>query len=179
MWKSRRTDATFYQSGGTTNKLGTGFIVRGKMQNRVVGWQPINERMCKLRIKGRFFNYSIINVHCPHEKRPNDEKEAVYAKFGQVYDGCSRRDVKIVIGDMNAQVGREEIFRPVIGPDSLHTVSNDNGQRCINFAASRGMVVRSSFFPARISTKPPGYHQTNEQQTKSTTFLSTDDSSRT
>ena len=54
--------------------------------------------------EGRFFNYSSINVHFPHELRPYDEKEAFYAKLEQVYDGCSRRDVKIVIGDMNAQV---------------------------------------------------------------------------
>ena len=59
VWKSRRTDASFYQSYGTTNKMEP---ARGKMQNRVIGWQPINELMCKLRIKGRFFNYSIINV---------------------------------------------------------------------------------------------------------------------
>ena len=149
MWKSGHRAATFYQSCGTTNELGTGFIVLGKMRQRVIGWQPINARMCKLRIKGRFFNYSIINVHCPHEGRSDDEKEAFYAQLEQTYDGCPLRDVKIVIGDMNAQVGREEMYRPVIGPDSLHTVSNDNGQRCINFAASRGMVVRSTFFPRK------------------------------
>ncbi|XP_065090854.1 uncharacterized protein LOC135711830 [Ochlerotatus camptorhynchus] len=42
---------------------------------------PINARVCKLRIKDRFFNYSIINVD----------------------DGYSQRDVKIIISDMNAQ----------------------------------------------------------------------------
>ena len=68
-------------------------LVRGKMQNRVIGWQPINERMCKLRINGRFFNYSIINVHCPHEERPDDEKEAFYAELEQVYDACSRGEM--------------------------------------------------------------------------------------
>ena len=67
----------------------------------------------------------------------------------RIYDGCPRRDVKIVIGDMNAQVGREAMYRPVIGPNSLHIASNDNGQRCVNFAASRGMVVRSTFFPRK------------------------------
>ncbi|XP_055535307.1 uncharacterized protein LOC129724427 [Wyeomyia smithii] len=50
---------------------------------------------------------------------------------------------------MNAKVGREAMYRPVIGPDSLHAVSNDNGHRCVNFAASRGMVVRSTFFPRK------------------------------
>ena len=83
------------------------------------------------------------------EGRPEDEKEAFYAQLEQVYDGCPRRDVKIVIGDMNAQVGREAMYRPVIGPNSLHAASNDNGQRCVNFAASHGMVVRSTFFPRK------------------------------
>ncbi|XP_058816192.1 uncharacterized protein LOC131679478 [Topomyia yanbarensis] len=50
---------------------------------------------------------------------------------------------------MNTQLGREVLFRPDIGPNSLHTVSIDNGQRYVNFAASRGMVVRSTFFPRK------------------------------
>lgn len=149
VWKGRHRPATYYQSGGTTNELGTGFIVLGKMQQRVIKWEAISERMCTLRIKGRFFNYSIINVHCPHEMRPDEEKEAFYAQLGRVYDRCPRRDVKLVIGDMNAQIGREELYKPVIGPNSLHAATNGNGQMCVNFAASRGMVVRSTFFPRK------------------------------
>ncbi|KAL1395335.1 hypothetical protein pipiens_011328 [Culex pipiens pipiens] len=64
------------------------------------------------------------------------DKEAFYAKLEQKFDSCPQRDVKIVIGDMDARIGREEMYKPVIGPNSLHTVTNDNGQRCINFAAS-------------------------------------------
>ncbi|XP_062558075.1 uncharacterized protein LOC134222947 [Armigeres subalbatus] len=101
------------------------------------------------RAGNRLHIAGIINVHCPHEGRPDDEKEAFYAQLEQTYDGCPLRDVKIVIDDMNAQVGREEMYRPVVGPNSLHTVSNDNGQRCINFAASLGMVVRSTIFPRK------------------------------
>ena len=76
--------ATFYQSGGTTNELGTGFIVLSRMRESVIGWQPISARRCKLRINGRFVNYNIINVHCPHEARPDDEKEAVGADLRQL-----------------------------------------------------------------------------------------------
>ncbi|XP_038118371.1 uncharacterized protein LOC119769557 [Culex quinquefasciatus] len=148
-WPGRQTNSRFYLSGGKDKKLGTGFIVRGKMQDRVFGFTAFSERMCKLRIRGRFFNYSIINVHCPHEEKTDDEKEAFYATLEEVYDGCPRQDVKIIIGDMNARFGREEMFRPTIGPESLHAVTNDNGQRCIDFAASRGMVVRSTYFPRK------------------------------
>ncbi|XP_055622546.1 uncharacterized protein LOC129766114 [Toxorhynchites rutilus septentrionalis] len=140
VWKVRGGKAQFYQSGGATNELGTGFVVLGRLLDRVINWKAINERMCVLRIKGRFYNYSIINVHCPHEGRPDDEKKAFYAQLEATYDSCSPRDIKIVIGDMNAQVGREAMYRPVIGPCSLHTDTNDNGQRCINFATSRGLL---------------------------------------
>ena len=41
-------------------------MVLGAMQQRVIEWWPVNERMCRLRICDRFFNLSIINVHSPH-----------------------------------------------------------------------------------------------------------------
>jgi hypothetical protein len=44
-------------------------------------------------------------MHCPHEGRPDHEKEAFYAQLERVYDSCAARDIKIVIGDFNAQLG--------------------------------------------------------------------------
>ena len=41
--------------------------------------------------------------------------------------------MKMILGDFNAKVGRENIFKPTIGNDSLHEVSNDNGVRVVNF----------------------------------------------
>jgi hypothetical protein len=37
--------------------------------------------------------------------------------------------MKILLGDFNAKVGREDIFKPAIGNESLHEISNDNGVR--------------------------------------------------
>jgi hypothetical protein len=42
--------------------------------------------------------------------------------------------MKILLGDFNAKVGREDIFKPTIGNESLHEISNDNGIRVVNFA---------------------------------------------
>jgi hypothetical protein len=42
--------------------------------------------------------------------------------------------MKILMGDFNAKVGREDNFKTVIGNRSLHEVSNDNGVRVVNFA---------------------------------------------
>jgi hypothetical protein len=45
--------------------------------------------------------------------------------------------MKIMLGDFNAKVGRENIFKPTIGNESLHQVSNDNGVRTVNSAPSK------------------------------------------
>ena len=44
--------------------------------------------------------------------------------------------MKILLGDFNAKVGRENIFKPTIGNESLPQNSNDNGVRIVNFATS-------------------------------------------
>jgi hypothetical protein len=49
---------------------------------------------------------------------------------------------KIIIGDLNATIGQEEIFKPIIGKYSLHKISNDNGIRLIDVASTHNMVIR-------------------------------------
>jgi len=44
-------------------------------------------------------------------------------------------------------VGRENIFKPTIGNESLHQDSNDNGVRIVNFATSKNLVVKSTTVP--------------------------------
>jgi len=55
----------------------------------------------------------------------------------------------MLLGDFNAKVWRENIFKPTIGQESLHQDSNDNGVRLVNFATSKHLVVKSTMFPHR------------------------------
>ena len=48
--------------------------------------------------------------------------------------------MKIVLGDFNAKVGREKIFKPTIQNESLHQDINDNGVRVVNIATSKTVV---------------------------------------
>jgi len=57
--------------------------------------------------------------------------------------------MKILLGDFNAKVGGENIFKPTIGQESLHQDSNDNGVRLVNFTTSQNLVVKSTMFPHR------------------------------
>jgi hypothetical protein len=42
-------------------------------------------------------------------------KDSFYDEIDDIYGECPKRDCKIIIGDMNAKVGKEQIYRPVIG----------------------------------------------------------------
>jgi endonuclease/exonuclease/phosphatase family metal-dependent hydrolase len=64
----------------------------------------------------------------------------------KTYEECPGRDVKIIIGDLNAKTDKEDSYRPTIGKYSVHTKSNDSGIRLINFASSRNMVTGSTMF---------------------------------
>jgi len=78
----------------------------------------------------------MINCHAPTEENEEEVKNTFYEDLEQVYNTLPRHSVKLVIGDMNAKLGQEESYRPRIGRESLHSISNDNGTRFINFAAS-------------------------------------------
>jgi hypothetical protein len=55
--------------------------------------------------------------------------------------------MKILLGDFNDKVGREDIFKLTIGNESLHKLSNDNGARVVHFATSKNLIVNSTIFP--------------------------------
>ncbi|KMQ85216.1 craniofacial development protein 2-like protein, partial [Lasius niger] len=83
------------------------------------------------------------------EEKDKMTKESLYQILGQVYDSVPSNDIKLVIGDFNAKIGREPAYKKIIDSHGLHAESNDNGTRVIYFAGSRGMVVMSTQFPRK------------------------------
>ena len=55
--------------------------------------------------------------------------------------------MKNLLGDFNAKVVTENIFKPTTGNKRLQQDSIDNGVRIVNFATSKNLVVKSKMFP--------------------------------
>ena len=90
-----------------------------------------------------------MNVHEPSEDKSVDSKERFYEKLEQVFNNFSEDHIKILLGDFNAKVGRENIFKPTTGNESLHQASNDNGVRIVNSVTSNNLMVKSTMCPQR------------------------------
>jgi hypothetical protein len=68
-------------------------------------------------------------VHAPCEETSDDTKDCFYEELGRVFDQFLRYDMKILLRDFNVKVRGEDIFKPTIGNESSHEISNDNGVR--------------------------------------------------
>jgi hypothetical protein len=73
-------------------------------------------------------------VHAPSEEKGDYSKDSFCEELEQVFHHFRTYQLKTLLGDFNAKVGREDIFKPTIGNESLHQDSNDNIIRIVNFA---------------------------------------------
>jgi hypothetical protein len=90
--------------------------------------------MSYVDLRGRWYNIIVLNVRASSEEKNDDRKDSIYEKLEQVFDHFPNNHKKILLRVFNAKVGRESIFKPTIGNDSLHQNSNDNGVRIVNFS---------------------------------------------
>jgi hypothetical protein len=74
----------------------------------------------------------VLNVYAPPEDRI-DNVDSFYEELERVFDKFPKYGMKILLGDFNAEVGKEDIFKLTFGNESLHEISNDNGVRVVDF----------------------------------------------
>jgi hypothetical protein len=116
--------------------------------------------MSYIILRSRWHHIIVLNVHAPTEDKTDDMKHSFYEELECVFDKFPKYHMKILLGDFS-QVGREDIFKPTIGNESLHKINNDHGVRLVNFATSKNLRVKSTMFPHHnihkyISTSPDG-----------------------
>jgi hypothetical protein len=126
------------------------FFVRKGIISAVKRVEFVSDRMSYILLRGRWCDIIVLNVYAPTENKIDDELERVFDKFPKYH-------IKILLGDFNDKVGRENIFKPTIGNESLHEISNDNGVRIVNFATSKNLIVKSTMFSHKFTwTSPDG-----------------------
>ncbi|XP_029340938.1 craniofacial development protein 2-like [Acyrthosiphon pisum] len=137
----------YYKGTDYGHHFGTGFAVHKNYESCVREFNPISERICMIRLRTKPKDICLINIHATTENSDGVDKNEFYEEITRIYDRVPESVIKIVLGDANAKIGKELMFVPTIGLESVHEESNDNGQRIISFAASRSLVVSSTTFP--------------------------------
>jgi hypothetical protein len=158
----------YTSSLANNHEFGTALLVESKFNHMVKNSTPINERLCVIRIKGRFSNYSLINIHAPTNDSEEEAKDQFYEQLEQTYAACPSHDKKLVMGDTNA-VGQETVHQSTIGKHSLHESTNETGLRLVDFAAGRQMAIKSTYFMHKRIHLQYGNPQIDTPSTRSIT----------
>jgi len=129
-----------------TGQFGTGFMVRNEIKKNILSFEPYNERLCKLRIKGKFNNLSITSVHAPTEEKTDEEKEKFYEDLQIVHNKIPKHDIVIILGDINAKIGKEDVYQNVASKHTLHEIPNKNEEWVCEYAIANNMKIISTYY---------------------------------
>jgi len=95
--------------------LGTGFFVHLRTVSAVKRVEFFfSNSLSYIVLRGRWLNIFVVNVRAPREEKRDESKESFYEELEQVFDNFPKYHMKILLGDFNANVGRENIFKPTI-----------------------------------------------------------------
>lgn len=64
----------------------TGFVVMKKAWNYILGFESYMEWICKLRIRGKYNNITLIHVYALTEDKTDEDKEQIYEDSKSVVD---------------------------------------------------------------------------------------------
>ena len=107
----------------------------------------LSDRMSYLVLRGQWINIIVLNVHAPSAEKSDNSKDRFYVELEKVSYNFPKYHTKILLGDFNAKVGRENIFKLTTGNVSPYKDNNDNRFRIINFATSKNLIVKSTMLP--------------------------------
>ena len=91
--------------------------------------------MISVRLQGKPFNITIIQVYAPTSNAKEAEVERFYEDLQDLLELTPKKDVLFIIGDWNAKVGSQET-PGVTGKFGLG-MQNEAGQRVIEFLSRK------------------------------------------
>ena len=115
-----------------------------RVRNTVLGCSLKNDRMISVRLQGKSFNITVIQVYAPTSNAEEAEVEWFYGDLQDFLELTPPKDVLFIIGDWNAKVGSQET--PGLTGKFGLGMRNEAGQRLIEFCQENALVIANTVF---------------------------------
>ena len=100
--------------------------------------------MISVRLQGKPFNITVIQIYAPTSNTEGAEVENFYEDLQDFLELTPQKDVLFIIGDWNAKVGRKET--PGVTGKFGVGVQNEAGQRLTEFCQENALVIANTLF---------------------------------
>ena len=137
-------------------------MVNKRVRNAVLGCNLRNDRMISVRLQGKPFNITVIQVYAPTSKAEETEVEWFYEDLQDFSELTPPKDVLFIIGNWNTKVGSQET--PGVTGKFGFGMRNEAGQRLIQFCQENALVTANTLFQQHkrrlyTCTSPDGQHR--------------------
>ena len=149
----------YYCGQESLRRNGVAIMVNKRVQNAVLGCNLKNNRMISVRLQGKLFSSSVIQLYAPTSNP--EEVELFYEDLQDLLELTPKKDVLFIIGEWNAKVGSQET--PGVTGKFALGMQNEAGQRLIEFCQENALVIANTLFQQHKRrlytwTSPDGQH---------------------
>ena len=149
----------YFSGSRDKHQHGVGFLVHKDTANTVMGCRPVSERIITIRLRASPCNITIIQAYAPTSEKEDKEVEDFYEQIQEVIDQTPKKDILIVQGDWNAQVGTEacKTWKGICGK-YCNIETNERGLRLLEFASCNDLKLVNTFGPHKASRRWTWHH---------------------
>ena len=101
----------YYCGQESLRRYGVAIMVNKRVRNAVLGCSLKNDRMISVRLQGKPFNITVIQVYGPTSNAEEAEVERFYEDLQDLLELTPKKGVLFIIGDWNEKVGTQETPR--------------------------------------------------------------------
>ncbi|XP_056006724.1 craniofacial development protein 2-like [Ostrea edulis] len=128
---------------------GVALIMTNDIRKTLIEWKPINERFLTARFYSTYAKLSVITCYAPTEVAEEEYKNIFYEKLQELIETTPRHDILVVLGNLNAKVGNENIGKEATM--GMHGIgeTNNNGERLVELCEENSLVIGGTIFKHR------------------------------
>ena len=142
-------DTTIYsgQEEGQPHMHGVGLMMTPEATRALLSWEPVSPRILTARFNSKGRKVTIIQCYAPTNAADEEVKEEFYDQIQAIMENAPKRDLKILMGDINAKVGSDNTGKELIMGKHGIGEQNENGELFTEFCTFNDMVIGGTVFP--------------------------------
>ena len=119
-------------------------IMKKEAAKALIGYKTMGPRMIKARFHTASGKTTIVQVYAPTSSATEQEMDEFYEALQQTVQEISSQDLTIIMGDMNAKVGKDwRTWRGALGKQG-YGEENERGERMLKFCLNNNLQIMNT-----------------------------------